>query len=284
MDVLCKTDADVAEKENLEQTAQLELICAGLAVGTSIIDGVPQSKAIDTTIKALKAFNISVDKIPSMIMGCIALQITGNGHPVANADYIDCGESITALRHFLPLAATLNCPLSFMGRGELANYTLQPHPVANADYIDCGESITALRHFLPLAATLNCPLSFMGRGELANYTLQPYYDIFDEQGIQHFACDGALPVTVNGRLQPGTFSFGENVNSQFINGLLFALPLLNDDSTIELAVPLADTDAVNQTITCLAEHGIYVEKVNEKKYLIKGKQHYQPLNRNLVKE
>ncbi len=127
MDVLCKTDADVAEKENLEQTAQLELICAGLAAGTSIIDGVPQSKAIDTTIKALKAFNISVDKIPSMIMGCIALQITGNGHPVANADYIDCGESITALRHFLPLAATLNCPLSFMGRGELANYTLQPY-------------------------------------------------------------------------------------------------------------------------------------------------------------
>ncbi len=237
MDVLRKTDADVAEKENIEEMAQLELICAGLAAGTSIIDGVPQSKAIDTTIKALKAFNISVDKIPSMIMGCIALQITGNGHPVANADYIDCGESITALRHFLPLAATLNCPLSFMGRGELANYTLQP-----------------------------------------------YYDIFDEQGIQHFACDGALPVTVNGRLQPGTFSFGENVNSQFINGLLFALPLLNDDSTIELAVPLADTDAVNQTITCLAEHGIYVEKVNEKKYLIKGKQHYQPLNRNLVKE
>ena len=71
MDVLRKTDADVAEKENIEEMAQLELICAGLAAGTSIIDGVPQSKAIDTTIKALKAFNISVDKIPSMITDMI---------------------------------------------------------------------------------------------------------------------------------------------------------------------------------------------------------------------
>lgn len=235
MDVLRNTDADVAEKENLEKFAQLELICAGLAAGTSIIDGVPKSKAIDTTIKALKAFNISVDKIPSMLMGCIALQITGNGHPVANADYIDCGESITVLRHFLPLAATLNCPLSFMGRGPLTSCTLQP-----------------------------------------------YYDIFDKQGIQHFACDGALLITVNGKLQHGTFIFGEDVDCQFINGLLFALPLLNGDSTIELAAPLADSVYLEQTLTCLAEHGIQVEKINEQKYLVKGKQHYQPLNRNLA--
>ena len=45
-----------------------------------------------------------------------------------------------------------------------------------------------------------------------------------------------------------------------------ALPLLNGDSTIELAVPLADTDCgKSDDCPCLAEHGIYVAKVNEQK-------------------
>lgn len=75
-----------------------EIICAGLAGGTSIVDNISMSKDIEATMRVLRAMNVSVDEIPSMIEGRKALQITGTGHPIAAADNVDCGESGSTLR------------------------------------------------------------------------------------------------------------------------------------------------------------------------------------------
>ena len=60
-----------------------EIICAGLAAGTSIIDNISMSKDIEATMRCLKAINVAVDEIPSMIAGRKALQISGTGHPLS---------------------------------------------------------------------------------------------------------------------------------------------------------------------------------------------------------
>lgn len=207
-----------------------EIICAGLAAGTSIIDNISMSKDIEATMRCLKAINVAVDEIPSMIAGRKALQISGTGHPMAAADSVDCGESGSTLRFFLPLGANLNCPLTFIGHGKLVSRPLQA-----------------------------------------------YYDIFDEKFIQYFNDNGNLPVTVNGRLTPGTYKLPGDVSSQFVSGLLFALPLLNGDSVIEITSPLESSAYVDMTINCLAKFGIKVENEGgaHRRYLVPGKQRYQ---------
>ena len=207
-----------------------EIICAGLAAGTSIIDNISMSKDIEATMRCLKAINVAVDEIPSMIEGRKALQISGTGHPLAAADSVDCGESGSTLRFFLPLGANLNCPLTFTAHGKLVSRPLQA-----------------------------------------------YYDIFDEKFIQYFNDNGNLPVTVNGRLTPGTYKLPGDVSSQFVSGLLFALPMLNADSVIEITSPLESSAYVDMTINCLAKFGIQIENEGgmHRRYLVKGKQHYQ---------
>ena len=206
-----------------------EIICAGLAAGTSIIDNISMSKDIEATMRCLKAINVAVDEIPSMIEGRKALQISGTG---------------------LPMAA--------------------------ADSVDCGESGSTLRFFLPLGANLNCPLTFTGHGKLVSRPLQAYYDIFDEKFIQYFSDNGNLPVTVNGRLTPGTYKLPGDVSSQFVSGLLFVLPLLNGDSVIEITSPLESSAYVDMTINCLAKFGVQIEneKGEHRRYLVPGRQHY----------
>ena len=207
-----------------------EIICAGLACGTSIIDNISMSKDIEATMRCLKAINVAVDEIPSMIEGRKALQISGTGHPMAAADSVDCGESGSTLRFFLPLGANLNCPLTFTGQGKLVSRPLQA-----------------------------------------------YYDIFDEKFIQYFNDNGNLPVTVSGQLTPGTYRLPGDVSSQFVSGLLFALPLLKGDSVIEITSPLESSAYVDMTINCLAKFGIEIENEGgqHRRYLVKGKQRYQ---------
>ena len=104
-----------------------EIICAGLAGGTSIVDNISMSKDIEASMRVLRAMNVSVDEIPSMIEGRKALQITGTGHPIAAADNVDCGESGSTLRFFIPLGANLGCPLTFIGHGKLVSRPLQAY-------------------------------------------------------------------------------------------------------------------------------------------------------------
>ena len=80
---------------------------------------------------------------------------------------------------------------------------------------------------IPLGALCGEPLTFTGHGKLVTRPLQAYYDIFDRQGLSYTtASNGYLPLTVNGVLKSGDYELPGNVSSQFISGLLFALPLM----------------------------------------------------------
>lgn len=141
--------------------------------------------------------------------------------------------------------------------------------------IACGESGSTLRFLIPLALLAAETVTFTGRGRLAVRPLAEYEALCQEQGLV-WGSDGGLPVTVCGQLQPGQFSLRGNVSSQFLSGLLFALPLLAGDSTISMTTPLESRGYVDLTLAALAEFGVLATHRNYQEFHIPGRQSYKP--------
>jgi len=104
-----------------------ELICAGLAEGSSIIDNVTMSADMEATIRVLRALGVAITEIPGEFVGRTALQVTGTGKLRRVAADADCGESGSTLRFMIPLAACLGVPFTFNGRGKLVSRPLQAY-------------------------------------------------------------------------------------------------------------------------------------------------------------
>ena len=122
--------------------------------------------------------------------------------------------------------------------------------------LDCGESGSTLRFLIPLALALGGGGAFTGRGRLMERPQGPYFTLFDQKGIAYEQKDGVL--TVRGRLTPGTYALPGDVSSQFVTGLLYALPLLAGDSEIVLTSPLESRGYVDMTVDVLRRFGVEV--------------------------
>ena len=138
--------------------------------------------------------------------------------------------------------------------------------------LDCGESATTLRFLIPLAALGNEPVTFTGRGRLMNRPLSVYEKIFHEQGLR-FERNGNQ-LLVQGPLRPGTYTVAGNLSSQFVSGLMFALPLLDGDSVIDLQGVIVSKPYIRMTMKYLKQAGITLN-TEEHRILIPGRQHYQ---------
>ena len=139
--------------------------------------------------------------------------------------------------------------------------------------LDCGESGSTLRFLIPIALALAGGGVFTGHGRLMERPQKPYFDIFDKQGIFYKQSSGQL--TVQGSLLPGEYRLPGNVSSQFVTGLLFALPLLPGDSVIQMTTPLESASYVDMTLDVLAQSGIQIENRNYEVFLIPGSQTYR---------
>ena len=137
----------------------------------------------------------------------------------------------------------------------------------------CGESGSTLRFLIPVALAVRGGGIFTGRGRLMERPLKPYFDLFGEKGIFHEFQDGAL--TVTGMLTPGTYRLPGDVSSQFITGLLYALPLLEGESEIVLTTPLESRGYADMTVEALSQFGVRVE-TRENGWHIPGGQLYRP--------
>lgn len=140
-------------------------------------------------------------------------------------------------------------------------------------YFDCGESGSTLRFLIPVALAVQGGGIFTGRGRLMERPQQPYFDIFDEKGIFYEQKEVAL--TVRGELTPGEYRLPGNVSSQFVTGLLYALPLLDGDSEIILTSPLESRGYVYMTLNTLKAFGIQTKWENTSTLLIPGGQKYR---------
>lgn len=140
--------------------------------------------------------------------------------------------------------------------------------------LDCGESGSTLRFLIPVALALRGGGCFTGRGRLMERPQKPYFDLFDEKGIFRAQKDGVL--TVKGRLTPGEYCLPGDVSSQFITGLLYALPLLEGDSKIILTTDLESRNYVDMTLEALAAFGVRAEWMDDQTLNVPGRQTYRP--------
>ena len=141
--------------------------------------------------------------------------------------------------------------------------------------IHCSESGSTLRFLVPLAALAGEKITFTGKGKLVERPLDIYYEIFEGQNIKYCSNSGRLPLTVNGMLKPGTFRVSGDVSSQFITGLMFALPLLDGNSRIEVTTEPESKGYVELTMHVLDKFGIQIVNNGFREFVIGGNQEYQ---------
>lgn len=170
------------------------------------------------------------------------------------------GEDILATMDCLrALGATLT--ESSPGRWQIVPILPQSpvHPTLN-----CRESGSTLRFMLPLGglfASRTCGVSFSGAGRLPERPIDPLLDVLREHGVTF--SNNRLPFTLGGDLCSGTFRLPGDASSQFVSGLLFALPFLKGDSRIVLTSALESAAYVDMTIHTLAGFGMCVEKTED---------------------
>lgn len=199
------------------------IICAALAKGKSVISPVALSNDIKATIGCIKALGAEVS-------------IEGN-------------------------------TLTVDGSNMLKNKTA---------FLDCGESGSTLRFFIPVAAAGGVNAEFIGHGLLPQRPIGVFTQALPKAGVE---CEtsGGLPLKISGRLQSGRFEVPGNVSSQFITGLMFALPMLDGDSDIALTSPIESASYINMTVYTMSKFGVKVEKTDYG-WHIKGNQSYRPSN------
>lgn len=126
--------------------------------------------------------------------------------------------------------------------------------------VDCGESGSTLRFLIPLAAALGLSAEFTGHGRLPERPLCVYTQCLPQHGVR-CTTQGGLPLRIEGQLTPGRFVLPGNVSSQFITGLLLALPLLSEESEIVLSSPLESAGYVDMTLAMMREFGVTADPV-----------------------
>jgi 3-phosphoshikimate 1-carboxyvinyltransferase len=174
------------------------------------------------------------------------------------------------------ILATMDC-LRALGAGISYDHENMRAEVSGADpaargeaSLCCRESGSTLRFMLPLCALSDRSAILTGSGRLMERPLTIYEDIFKAGGIAFDRSDSSI--SVKGSLKGGEFVMPGDVSSQFVSGLLFALPLCEEDSLIRLTGKIESRPYIDMTIKTLREFGIEVEWKNETDLEVAGSQ------------
>lgn len=137
----------------------------------------------------------------------------------------------------------------------------------------CNESGSTLRFFIPIFSLCDTTIRFTGKNRLLKRPQKIYEDIFNSQHIPYVQNDEEI--IIGGKLKSGDYVLDGDVSSQFISGLLFTLPLLEDDSTIHIKEPYESRSYVDLTLEMLERYGISAYYKDSNTLFIPGKQVYK---------
>ena len=140
--------------------------------------------------------------------------------------------------------------------------------------VDCCESGSTLRFLIPLASLTGQEITFVGRGRLMERPQSVYEELYRAKGLRFEQAPSGL--TVEGLLSSGDYTLAGNVSSQFISGLLFALPLLAGTSTLRLLPPVESRSYIDMTRAVQAAFGVESRWLDETTLEISGGQEYHP--------
>lgn len=208
---------------------------------------------------------------PSKSMAHRMLMGAGLADGTSVVDNIDLSEDIKA---------TLGILEALGGQYTIENRKVIMKGVGGAklrtqQVLDSKESGSTLRFFIPLVLTGGKACEFTGAKRLFERPLGIYEDICKEQGI--LFDKGETGLKVDGQLKAAHYKVPGNISSQFITGLLYALPLLEEDSVLEVLPPIESKAYIDMTMEALETFGIEIRQ-EENTFYIAGNQTYQAKN------
>lgn len=147
--------------------------------------------------------------------------------------------------------------------GEL--WTVTPPDTFPAEAVlDCGESGSTLRFLLPVVSALGINATLTGLGRLPERPIKPLLEEMKTHGVN---ADDGFPIKVSGRLTGGKYTIAGNISSQYITGLLLALPLCEEESEIEVIPPVESKPYIDITKSVLEAFGADI-KENSNRYSV----------------
>ena len=139
--------------------------------------------------------------------------------------------------------------------------------------LKCRESGSTLRFMLPIVCALGGETKLYAEGRLPQRPLSPLYEQLQQHGC-NLSEQGKMPLLCRGMLEYGKYVLPGNISSQFITGLLFALPLLDGESELKLTGKIESLPYIEMTLQALKQAGIRIERCKQTFY-IPGQQKYR---------
>lgn len=176
--------------------------------------------------------------------------------------------------------ATCRC-LSALGasvgrEGEwLSVVPLNKETLRHGALLDCGESGSTLRFLLPVVLALAADAQLFGRGRLPDRPLSPLYEELILHGAR-LSEKGSNPLLCGGTLAPGSYTLDGGVSSQFVSGLLFALPLLGAPSQITVTGKAESRPYIDLTLAALRTFGVSVEEPEANRFALPAASYRSP--------
>lgn len=176
------------------------------------------------------------------------------------------------------ITATVNCLNSLGADIKFVDGGISVKPIKEkrkSAVLDCNESGSTIRFLLPVAASLGTNTEFTGGGRLPERPLSPLREQMEAHGVV-FSPINVFPVKISGEMVSGEFTIKGNISSQFITGLLFALPLLNGNSVINVIPPVESRPYIDMTLNTLKKFGITVTEENNSFFIPGGQKYASP--------
>lgn len=149
------------------------------------------------------------------------------------------------------------------------------HPVT--DTLMVGESGLATRLFTPIASLNSTPICIKGEGTLLHRPMMMMIEPLRRLGVEVRDGGGHLPIEVKGPIHGGNIEVDGSFSSQFITGLLLALPLAKEDTTLHVRSAVS-TPYIDMTIDTAKRFGVEImhHEGDYSEFYIEGGQKYTP--------
>lgn len=196
-------------------------------------------------------------------------------HRVLICGALSSGSVIKNIEFSNDISATLECLEKLGANVKICGNTVKiggitPQTI-NETVIDCRESGSTLRFLIPICMLSGKKITLTGSSRLFERNLTIYEDIAKQNAIVFEKHENTL--TVCGKIKSGNYKIAGNISSQFISGMMFALPILCGDSVVEITGDYESEPYVDLTVDALKKFGVIITKC-ENTYKIKGNQTY----------
>ena len=149
-----------------------------------------------------------------------------------------------------------------------------------ANLLNIGESGLSTRLFTPIASLCNSPITVTGHSSIMRRPISMMIGPLEKLGVEVHCKDGLLPITVKGPLQGGEVEVDGSVSSQFITGLLTALPCAKEDTVIYVDT-LNSKPYIDMTISTAESFGVDIVHRDYKEFYVQGGQEYKAVDYNI---